>query len=217
MKNVFALVALASISACSDYGTRNSSTTESVENANSGIVSCSKSNSGTDKYRLEMVAAGDSLSIRQSSTTGRFAPLEYKISLVSLLTAPVDKPIFSCEKNNNLIVVWEKFARINSRYYILESISTNQGNTSAQNISCTKALNGSDKYTMTITVTDKTLSIRQSSTTGRFEPLKYFISRISLLTAPVEAPQFSCEEGQTLIMVWDSVARVNSGYYRLTK
>jgi hypothetical protein len=82
---------------------------------------------------------------------------------------------------------------------------------------CSAVIDASTAHNVTLSVEGNVLTVAQSSRDARYAPEKYKLSPVNLFTAPIEAPRFSCEQETGKIAVWQSIARVQSGYYTLTR
>ena len=173
-------------------------------------VRCTQTLNAQNQHTAEIEARGTTLTIKQSSTNGRFAPLSYRISRVMLMAAPSGNPKFECNSGRTQIAVWEQFARVGPAYYKLSDAPAESAG-----IECSKVLNAANQHTVTMKFDgEDELTVLQTSTNGRFAPRNLSLSRVILATAPAGTPEFECSKPGADITLWASFARVNGAYYK---
>ncbi len=82
-------------------------------------------------------------------------------------------------------------------------------------VACTQVVNSQLNHVANLEAKNGVLTIKQSSTTGRFAPITHNLQGVMLMSDPGGRTKFACTSGNDLIKVWRDVARVNRSYYRL--
>jgi hypothetical protein len=173
---------------------------------------CTQTIAEQNHHVADLEARDGKLTIRESSTNGRFAPVSYSMSRVMLMAAPSGKPKYACGTGAAAIKVWEQFASVGSAYYKLGAAAQPE----APTVECSKVLEEKNQHTVTMSFDGDELSVVQTSTNGRFAPQKFALSRVMLAAEPSDEPVFECAKPGADITLWSSFARVNSSYYKVS-
>lgn len=73
-----------------------------------------------------------------------------------------------------------------------------------------------DQVTTTLTFGDSKLTVAKSSPTAHYAPEYFTAEQVAVSAVPAIVPLAKCESGQTAMVLWKKLFRINGTYYRLT-